>query len=301
MAGKKFPCGGCNKEVAKNTKSLACATCEFWFHYACVDGMTDSFYESCGQAYATWGYSAFFCKCCRKANAKRKEEMKEMKEAMDLLTRRIEVLEGEKEAVVKRVGKVEKRAVKVKEDLEGVEREIVSGMEKAMVEAKKEMKVEMRREENNSEKIVIYGLIESDKAEKGDEWREEEKGKVEEMARVMEVELEGVEAQFRARRKIEEEGVTKPRPLIVKISNDKARAKILQNSGRLSRQADWRRVFVAPEMSREQREASRKEEKELREKATRQTDEAKDQERAVRYIVVGKRGSRRIIKVGIQD
>ena len=283
--------------MTKNTKSLACATCEFWFHCACVNGMTESFYESCGQAYATWGYSAFFCKCCRKANAKMKEEMKEMREAIKQLERRIEGLEGEKYVVAKRVGKVEKRADKVKEDLEGVEREIVSGMEKAMEEAKKEMKVEMWRDENNSEKIVIYGLKESDKEEKGAEWREEEKGKVKEMARVMEVALEGgVEVEFRAGRKVEEEGA-RPRPLIIRIANDEARAKMLRNSGRLSRVDDWKRVFVAPEMSKDQREAAKQEEKARKGEAARLTQEAKDEERAVRYIVVGRGKSRRIIEI----
>ena len=301
MAGKKYPCGGCNKEVAKNGKALACSVCDFWFHFACVDGMTDQFYDNCTEAATTFGYSAFFCKCCRKATSKLNQEIKEMKERMGKLEERIEEMEGEKEAVVKRVGRVEKKAEKAKEDLEGVEREIKSGMGKAMAEAKKEVITELKQEEIRSARIAIYGLKESEKEDEGAEWKEEEKGKVEEMARVMGVELVGeVEVRFRAGRKgVGEEA--RPRPLIVRIADEETRAKVMRSSGKLSREEGWKKIFVAPDMTKEQREAARKEEMELREKADSQTKTAKEEKRNVQYRVVGQRGSRRIVEIPLRE
>ena len=298
MAGKKYPCGGCNKEVAKNGKALACSVCDFWFHFACVDGMTDQFYDNCTEAATTFGYSAFFCKCCRKATSKLNQEIKEMKERMGKLEERIEEMEGEKEAVVKRVGRVEEKA---KEDLEGVEREIKSGMGKAMAEAKKEVITELKQEEIRSARIAIYGLKESEKEDEGAEWKEEEKGKVEEMARVMGVELVGeVEVRFRAGRKgVGEEA--RPRPLIVRIADEETRAKVMRSSGKLSREEGWKKIFVAPDMTKEQREAARKEEMELREKADSQTKTAKEEKRNVQYRVVGQRGSRRIVEIPLRE
>ena len=227
-----------------------------------------------------------------------------MKATMEKLEERIEALEGEREVVAKRVGKVEKKAEKVKEELEGVEREIVSGMGKAMAEAKEKVITELKQDEIRGARIVVYGLKESDKEEKeeeGADWKEEEKSKVKEMARVMGVELEGeVEVKFRAGKKGAGEEA-RPRPLIVKIADEETRAKIMKNSGKLSREEGWKRIFVSPDMTREQREAAKKVETEMREKADRETEKAKDEGRSVKYRVVGQRGSRRIIEIPITE
>ena len=174
-----------------------------------------------------------------------------------------------------------------------------------MAEAKEQVKGEMKQDEIRGSRIVIYGLKESEKEEKeegGADWKEEEKNKVEEMARVMEVAMEGeVEVKFRAGKK----GVgDRPRPLIVRISDDvddETRERIFRNARRLAREEDWKRNFVAPDMTREQREAAKKEETELREKAERQTDEAKEGERRIQFKVVGQRGKRRIIEIPLRE
>lgn len=294
---KKNSCGGCHKEVAKNSKSIACAVCEFWFHFACVEGMTDPFYDSCAEAYKTWGYSAFFCKCCRKAMSKMNHCIKELKEEVESLKTKVEAMEKEKEKVSQRVNKVEKRAEKVKEDLEGVEREMVNGMEKAKEEAKKEMKVELKREEKASTNIAVYGIKEPANEE---ERKKEEREKIEELARVLEVELEGeVEVQYRAGKKPEEGG--KPRPLIVKVADDETRARILSSGRKLSRVDGWKNVFVAPDSTFEQREERRKNEKALRDDAAKRTAEAKEAKKEVEWIVVGRGESRRVIEIPLRD
>ena len=93
----KYPCGSCSKEVTKAKKSLACNVCEMWFHYEClvnpVDGMTEGFYASCAEAWERHSYSAFFCKCCRKATSKINGSMDEIKKENERLREKIEVLE----------------------------------------------------------------------------------------------------------------------------------------------------------------------------------------------------------------
>ena len=293
---KKYPCGGCSKEVVKNAKSVTCCVCEFWFHNACIEGMTDQFYESIAYAHKTWGYSAYFCKCCVKAMAKLNQSVVEMKSAIGKLEERIEVLEGEKEAVAKRVKTVKRRAEKVKEDLDGVEREMVSGMEKAMANAKKELKVQLEKDEERNVQVVLYGIVES-KKEAVEERINEEMAMVTEMTEVLGVELKGeVEIRYRAGREVPKEG-ERPRPLIVKVQDDETRTKIMANSGKLARVEKWKRVFVAPDLSPEQRKQDREEEMARKDDAERRTKEAKDEGRNVKFIVVGKRGSRRIIEV----
>ena len=131
----KHPCGACHKTTVQ-TKALACGVCEFWFHVDCIEGMTDEFFESCGQAFSNYGYSAFFCKCCRKATAKMNKAMKELKEEVEMLEKRIANMEKEREQVTKRVEDVAEKAERVKEGLKGMEREVTSGMEKAKEEVK---------------------------------------------------------------------------------------------------------------------------------------------------------------------
>ena len=290
-----YPCGNCAKDVAKNSKSVACNVCELWFHVKCIDGMTDDFYESCVYAAATWGCSAFFCKCCRKATAKMSKSIGELKDEVKRLEKRLDELEKGKETVAQRVTQVEERAERVTVGLEGVEREIISGMEKAKEEAKKEMKKERRIEEKISENITVYGLAESEK-ETVNEQNEEDKDKIVEMARVMGVEIGDVEIKFRAGRP-REDGDTRPRPLIVKIADGETRAKMLENGRKLARDDDWRRVFVSPELTREQREEERKKEKERKEDAEKRSKEAKKDKRMVKYIVVGRGERRRVIEV----
>ena len=145
----------CGKEVTKTVKGLSCAICEYWFHFDCVEGMTDEFYESCAQAHSTWGYSAFFCKCCRKATTKMNKTIKELKEDIDKLEKRIANMEKEREQVTKRVDTVEEKTDRVKAGLEGMEREVTNGMEKAKEEVKKEVQTEMKELEERGENLVV--------------------------------------------------------------------------------------------------------------------------------------------------
>ena len=257
--------------------------------------MTDEFFDSCGQAFATWGYSAFFCKCCRKATAKMNKTMKELKEEIDRLEKRITNMEKDKEQVTRRVDNVEEKAERVKAGLEGMEREVTSGMEKAKEEVKKEVKTEMKEQEERSENLVIYGLEERQE-EDAKSRMEAEKERVVEMAgRVgVEVVLEEVEIKFRAGKK--QEGA-RPRPLVVKIRNEEKREKIRRNARLLSRSEEWKTVFVSEDLTWQQREEARKQEKALREEADKKTEEAKNEGRRVKFRVVGPRGRRRVVQV----
>ena len=225
--------------------------------------------------------------------------MVEMKSAIEKLTERVVMLEGEKEAVARRVNQVEERAKKVKENLEGVEREMINGMGKAKDEAKREMKDEMKKDEERSVHIVIYGMEESKKEEANERIAEDVK-KVGELAEVMEVELKGeVVVKYRLGRKREEGAKT--RPLKVMIGDDETRARLMNYSAELSRVEGWKRVFVAPDLTDEEREEDRKQEKERKEEAARRTEAAKEEGRQKKSIVVGKRGKRRIIKIDDRD
>ena len=198
--------------------------------------------------------------------------------------------------VIQRVKGVEDESVKMKEGLQGVEQEVVSGMEKAKEEAKKEMKVEMKRRDDRNLNIAVYGIAES-KEQDVNKRTEEDQTQVKEMIAQIGVEVIGeVEVQHRAGRPREGEEA-RPRPVIVRIADDESRARILRNARNLARKEGWRRVFVAPDLTFEQREEARRKETELREDALKKNNDAKKEKKAVKYVVVGQRGSRHVIKV----
>ena len=110
-------------------------------------------------------------------------------------------------------------------------------------------------------------------------------------------ELKGaLQARFRAGKK-PEGAEARPRPLIVKIEDDETREKVLKDARNLSRKDGWKKVFVAPDLTYEQREEARKIEREMREEAERKPEEARGQGKEEKYIVIGQRGKRRVIRV----
>ena len=94
--------------------------------------------------------------------------------------RYVTVLELEKEALAQKLEVMERGAIKVTERVDGVEKEVATGMEKAKEEVKKDVKTEMLQREERSCNIVIYGLEETTE-DKADKWRE---GKTEATKRV---------------------------------------------------------------------------------------------------------------------
>ena len=289
---KKYPCGKCGDEV--KSKSLCCQICEFWYHADCVPGMNKEYFDNCKLTFDLIGHSAFLCQVCQKVVSKFKSTMRDMEEKMMALENRVTVLEMEKETLAQKVVSMEMKTSKVEESLEGVEKEVVSGMEKAKEEVKKDMGREMKEREDRSLNVVFYGVEESKEVQL-EAKRKEEQEKVGEVIRCIGVEVnDEMEIKFRAGKKSEGEGA-KPRPLIVRISDEEKRERILRESRNLARSPAFKAVFVAPDLTWAQREEARKEEKELRELADKKTEESKNEGKRGRYLVVGQRGRRRVV------
>ena len=122
-----------------------------------------------------------------------------------------------------------------------MEKEVVTGMAKAKEEVKNDVKTEMTLREENSSNICFYGLPES-KEDDAEKWRESEKKKVKEVTDQLVIQVNGeIVVKFRSGR-IREEGA-KPRPLIVKVTDEETREKIFQNARMLSREERTRKIY----------------------------------------------------------
>ena len=290
----RFPCGKCDAEATGNV--VCCNSCEFWFHYACIDGMNKDYFDNCKKGFELYGYSAFLCKVCRKVLTAVKKSMKEVKDVMKEMKDELMVLKLEKETLAQKLEKMEMSTEKVNERVVGVEKEVATGMEKAKEEVKKDVRTEMTQREERGSNVVVYGLdetVEEDAAL----WRAKEQTKVEDVIQKLGVQVRGdVTVKFRAGKK-RAEG-EKPRPMIVKVDDDETRVNIFRNAPRLSRMDETKKVYFAPDLTWQQREEEKKNELALKEEAAKKTEEAKNGGGGGKWFrVVGTRGRRRIVEM----
>ena len=181
---------------------------------------------------------------------------------MTELENKLKIAELEQKAMAAKIDKMESKSDQVTHKIVGMEKEIEDGMEKAKKEVKNEMATEMKEREERGENIVVYGVEEA-KEEDPEERKRKDNEKMKELAEVIGVEVKGgMEVKFRAGKK--KEGEERPRPMIVKVEDEETRQKLLSNARRLARNDDWRRVFVSPDMTYQQREEARNEEKKER-------------------------------------
>ena len=295
---KKNPCGHC-KEECKSGTSISCGFCETGFHAKCIDGMTPEFIESCDKMNKIFGGSAFLCTICRKLATKINKSVREVEARMADLEAQLKKAELERNTLAAKVERMESKSDQVNDKVTGMEKEMEAGMEKAKKEFKDEMETERKEREERSENIAVYGLKESDKEEA--EGRKEDDNKMMiELAEEIGVEVKGeMEVKFRAGKKRDDE---RPRPMIVRVADDETRQKLLANARKLARKDEWKRVYVSPDMTWQQREEAREEEKKLRAEAERKTEEAKNSGRTGgKFVVVGPKGRRRLAWRGERD
>lgn len=223
-------------------------------------------------------WSGFLCKTCRKVVAKMKSGLKE-------LENRVLALEMERDGMTAKMGETAAKVDKCEGEIKGVE----TGLKKAKEDVKNEVKNDLKEIENRSENVVIYGLEESEE-EDGSERKREDLKKMRDLMKEIEVEENEVDLKaFRAGKKRDD---GKPRPMIVTITEAETRHKVLANARKLATKDEaWKKVYVAPDMTFQQREEARKMEAALRAEAD-EKNQALDEGKLGKWIVVGPRGRR---------
>ena len=281
-------CPKCDKTTGGKDKSVCCHLCEQWIHTKCVEGMNNDYLENIEKLHELMGMSGFLCKTCKKVASKIGKDMKRMDEKIVDLENRVVILELERDNLVAKVETLEAKGEKTDAEMKGW----TTVVSKAKKEVISEVKNELKEKEERSENIVVYGLAESKDKDIKKRVEHDEK-LVKDMIKVTEVQVKGgVEVKFRAG-KVREDG--KARPLIVTIKDEDSRKKIMENARKLGRDDDWKQVFVAPDLTYEQRESEKKKEQELKDQAEKQSEETKAKGKKGKFKVVGRRGWRRIV------
>ena len=277
-----YPCPKCDLNCTKSQHSIQCNCCEQWLHKDCVEGMSEEFYDNVVKARELFGTSSFLCKTCRKVVLKVQKGQKEMEAKVKNMEKEIVDLKAEMKEMHKRM-----------DQYEGGMKNVESGLEKAKQEVKEEVKTELREKEERSENMVIYGLKESDKTDSKERIREDEEA-VKKIWNMVEVKIEEgeTEVRFRAGKKRED---GKPRPLIVKFKEEETKEKVLSGARKLARKDEWKNVFLAQDLTAKQREEDRKKEEERKREAEEKTAKAREEGKEGKWIVVGKRGRRKVV------
>ena len=283
----KSPCGHCKKECASGN-SIPCGFCEFWFHSECVDGMTAEFVASCDAINRLTGGSSFLCVICRKLSAKINGSMQESIERIKKLEQRLVTADLERKCLTEKINAMETQNRQVNENVMKIETEVATRMEKAKEEVKGEMRSEMQSRDDKKENIVLHGVVESKETDM-ERNRNDDLEVVKKVAAEIGVELKGeVKVRYRSGRIVGE----KPRPMIVEIKDEETRESMLAKARLLAGKEEWKRVFVSPDWTWRQREQMRKDEDKMREDAVKRTEEAKNEGKEGKWMVVGRRGRR---------
>ena len=288
---KKCPCGHC-KEECKSGTAVPCGFCESWYHSKCVDGMTPEFVDTVDKMNKLFGGSAFLCVNCRKLATKMNKTFREVEARLADMETELKNANLERKMLAAKVEKMESKSDQVRDKMDGMEKEIEAGMERTKKEVRDEMESERKEREERSANVVVYGMKESEE-EEAEKRKEDDTGGFLKMATEIGVDIKGgVEVKFRAGRKRED---GKPRPMIVKLEDEETRQNLLMNARRLARKDEWKTVFVSPDLTWQQREEARKEEKRLREEAETKNEEAKNAGRKGAFVLVGPKGRRRLV------
>ena len=143
---KKNACGKCNEECASGN-AVVCGFCELWFHSKCVEGMSPEFIKCCDAINKFYGGSSFLCVVCRKVTGMLNHSMKEMDSRMEQMETKLQTAELERKVLAEKVKNMESKNRQVDENVQKMEGEVASGMEKAKEEVKDEMRDEMKKRE----------------------------------------------------------------------------------------------------------------------------------------------------------
>ena len=217
--------------------------------------------------------------------------MRDMEKRMLAMEQKLTTVELERKCMTAKIESLESKNHQVNENVQKMEGEVASGMEKAKEEVKGEMREEMKGREEKKENIVIYGLKESADPD-GRKRKDEDDEAVKSLATEIGVQFNGeIRTSYRAGPKKDDD---RPRPLIVTIKDKETHKGILTNARRLFGKDLWKKVFVSHNLTWRQREEIRKEERKLKEEAETKTEEGNGAGRVGKCIVVGPRGRRRL-------
>ena len=236
--GGGYACGICKKEVKETHNGLGCDACETWYHCGCIKITQDEYklIQKMGNQ---------LCWSCGRCGL-------DIKKQNELLKSENEKLRTELEEIKKKINKVDDK-------LEEIGKNIKNNI---IQEVKKEIIEEIREDEERKLKkrnLVIYKVMESkDDIENGEQ--HDLRFCNELFSDGLQIANVKIEKTVRLGRLPENQISSINRPLLVVLENKDKRYEILKNARNLRKSSSevFRKTFIAPDLTRKEREARKK-------------------------------------------
>ena len=290
MAAKErkrdYPCLKCDKHVKKNDFAIQCNMCELWIHKACAK-MEDVLFEHLVKQEKLSGCVSWACTSCSSFSAKLSAGLKKVDERLTKMEATVDTHTGEIIAVKASVEDILAKVDGAIADRDNLKGEVQS-------ETADLLFGEIKERENRRNNVIVHGLKEPDSKIKDAELRIKADIKViSDLFAQLNLDLKPEEHVKFARRLGERPTGDGSRPLLIGCVTPEVREKILTNTRKLAENKEWESVSVIADLTKRQRE----EETALRTEATRlNTERTAEEAKNWEWKVVGRRGSRRLIK-----
>ena len=273
------PCLCCGENCGKSQPAVKCVLCELWAHKACLK-MPDSQFKSLDQQFKETGLAYWVCRPCQSFSQRVKHQFVES-------DKRHEETEKRVEANVNKLNEHDREIQLMKEAMKAMAERMEQEQDKRDNMVVDEMQEWMVRRRN----LIIHGLNEApDHVRVNRERLEWDKNALGDLFQTVNAKTRKEDLRFC--RRVGEKGI-EPRPLIIGLYNDQDKEHLLSRARDL-RGTRFENVSIVPDLTKKQRGKEERLKIEADGRNRNLTEE--DRRNNLKWIVVGRRGEKRLIK-----
>jgi hypothetical protein len=274
-----FPCLCCGENCTKSQAAVKCIMCTLWAHKDCVK-MPDNTFKLLEDQVKESGSAYWVCRPCQQFGQRIKHQFAETSRRQDENEKRTAENSKRIDGAEKKIEMLEKRMEKMAEkiDQDAGERE-------------DRLCDEMQEREVRRMNLIIHGIEEQPERIKNNKERLElDKERCEQLFRTMKARTKKEDLRFC--RRIGEKSVN-PRPMVIGLETEEEKRHILARARNLQG-TQYHDISVVPDLTKKQRSKEARMKQEAEERNKKLTNDERN--RNEKWLVVGRRGEKRLIK-----
>ena len=272
----------CKKAVTSEHKSIQCQTCELWVHADC-QGLTDEVLNILVDT-ERYGGICWHCDSCLASSAR-------LEKSVIALEKRMKDVENVSEKHTGEIKRIDDNVELLRKELEeerNKRKEAEQHRDENII-----TKEEYREREARRCNVILHRVKEpAEEMRSAGERKDHDLEECRKIFCILNMEEEA-RTGIKVCRRIGEWG-QEPRPLVVVLRTEEARRRLLEDARKL-RNTEYQDVGIVPDLTVQQR----REEQHMLEEVERRNEEdltAEDRAKNLKWLVVGPRGARRMIK-----
>lgn len=273
------PCLCCSENCKKSQAAVRCVMCALWAHKTCLK-MTDAVFKNLDQQFKETGTAYWVCRPCQSFAQRIQNQFTEN-------NKRHEATERKVEENTKGIGDNKKEINDLRNEL----RKLAEKVDKNKEAGNNAVYDEMQERESRRANIVLHNIDEIPENVRGNSARvEKDKERCEQVFEVMRARTRKEDIRFC--RRLGEPGDNQ-RPIVIGLETEEEKRHILSKAKNLQG-TKFNHITVVQDLTKVQREKEDKLRNQAKEKNRELSEE--DLINNMKWLVVGRRGERRIIK-----